>query len=455
MTTTTQLSPLEFEPAIPTEEITLDDIARTIQERAIHTVEIGFADIPGVLRGKRVPAKHFLKTAHHGVVICKAALAWDIQCEVFPGIDLASFENGYPDMVAKPLWHTFREVPWRPGSAFLLAEPYTEHGDRIDEAPRAVLQGVLDRANALGYRPLIGAELEFYLLSAERTPLYSGIQCYSLYKGTELEFILREIRLALDKLGIPVEAANPEYGPAQVEINLEYGDALTVADQTVLFKHAVKEIARQHGLFASFMPKPWSEESGNGFHVHQSLWDPERRTNLFDADDAIAQHYLAGLLATAREFLALEAPSVNAYKRYRDHSFAPTNVSWGGDNRTVSTRALLGIGAGSRIEHRTGSSDANPYLIIAANIAAGLYGITHALQPPASHFAQNAYLDDNAALLPGTLHAALELLSGSTAAREFFSERFLQHYLGIGRHEVALFDRAVTDWERARYLEMA
>ena len=203
-----------------TGEITLDSIAQQIQVQGIHTVEIGFADLPGVLRGKRVPAKYFLKSAEHGVNICKAALAWDIQCDIFPGIDLASFENGYPDLVAKPLWNTFREIPWRPGSATILADIYSEHGNVIEEAPRQVLKQVISQANELGYRPLIGAELEFYLLNADKEPFYQGIQCYSLYKGTEIEFVLRDIRQAVEALGIPVEAANPEYGPAQVEINL-------------------------------------------------------------------------------------------------------------------------------------------------------------------------------------------------------------------------------------------
>ncbi len=436
------------------EEVNPEDIKKKIRDLNIHTIEIGFADIPGVLRGKRIPARHFLKTAEHGVVICKAALAWDIQCEVFPGIDLASFENGYPDMVAKPLWHTFSEIPWRRGSASLLADVYSEHGDIIEEAPREVLKQVIRQANELGYRPLIGAELEFYLLTEDKKPFYEGIQCYSLYKGTEIEFVLREIREAVEALGIPVEAANPEYGPAQVEINLEYGDALTIADNTIRFKNAVKEIARQHGLYASFMPKPWSNESGNGFHVHQSLWDLDKKTNYFNTNTSLARHYLAGLLDTTREFLALAAPSINAYKRYRDHSFAPTNVSWGFDNRTVSTRTLLGIDSASRIEHRTGSSDANPYLIIAANIAAGLHGIKNNLEP-VSQYVADAYLDTNAPLLPSTLNEALDLLQQSKTATDYFSKRFLQHYIGIGRHEVELYNRAVTDWERDRYLEMA
>jgi len=431
----------------------ISDIKRIIEENSIHTVEVGFADLPGVLRGKRIPSTHFLRAVDSGFALCKAALAWDIQCDIFPGVDLASFDNGYPDLVARPLLDTFKPIPWREGSAFVLADVSDEHGHLVEGSPREVLKSVIKQANDLGYHPIIGPELEFYLLNADRKPFYEGVQCYSLYKGSEIEFVLEEIRNSVEAFGIHVEAANPEYGPAQVEINLLYTDALTAADNVLVFKNAVKEITRKHGLYATFMPKPWTGESGSGFHVHQSLWDINTNKNLFAEDTALADSYLAGLLSTAREFLAFAAPSVNAYKRYKDSSFAPTNVSWGYDNRTVSTRSLLGIGSASRLEHRTGSADANPYLIIAANIAAGLYGIKNKLTLPDA-LNENAYLSD-APQLPKTYKDALALLRESGAASEYFSPTFLDHFLTVGRHEVELFDSIVTDWEQARYLEMA
>lgn len=431
----------------------LSEIKKFIEENDIHTVEIGFADVPGVLRGKRVSARNFLNNAEKGFALSKAAFVWDIQCAVFPGIELANFENGYPDMIAKPILATLKKVPWRPGSAFVLCDLYNEHGHAVEAAPREILKRVIKKANDLGYRPVVGAELEFYLLDEKRRPLYDGIQCYSLYKGSEIEFVIEEIRVSLEALGIHVEASNTEYGPAQVEINLEYDDALAMADKTLLFKNAVKEIARKHGLYATFMAKPWAEESGNGFHVHQSLWDLERQTNLFERDEALARYYLAGLLATAQEFMAFGSPSINSYKRFRDHSFAPVNVTWGLDNRTVTTRSLLGIGSGSRLEHRTGSADANPYLIIAAGIVSGLYGIDNRLEPPPIT-EDNAYVVE-APLLPKNLEEALDLLASSELAKKAFGDSFLELFLAIGRHEVSLYDVAVTDWERERYLEMA
>jgi glutamine synthetase len=226
-----------------------------------------------------------------------------------------------------------------------------------------------------------------------------------------------------------------------------------MADKTLLFKNTVKEIARKHGLYATFMAKPWAGESGNGFHVHQSLWNLDKTVNYFDQDQQIAEQYLAGLLSTARSFMAFASPSINSYKRYRDHSFAPINVTWGFDNRTVTTRSLLGLGSASRLEHRTGSADANPYLIIAANIIAGIHGIENKLVPPPITD-ENAYLVD-APLLPKTLVEALDLLEKDEVSKNYFNEQFLELFLVIGRHETSEFESIVTDWERARYLEMA
>lgn len=429
------------------------DVEKFLKENGIDTVEVGFADLPGVVRGKRVPARYFPRLVKSGMALAKAVFVWDIQCAVFPDTKLANFDNGFPDLVARPILSTLKKVTWRPGSAIVLCDLYDEHGGVVEVSPRNVLKRIIGRAEKLGYRPLVGAELEFYLLKEDNTPFYDGIQCYSLYRGAEIEFVLREIRLALEALDIHVEASHTEYGPAQVEINLEYDDALSIADKAVIFKNTVKEIARKHGLRATFMAKPWENESGNGFHVHQSLWDPKGTRNLFEKDKKLADRYLAGLLATSRDFMALASPSINSYKRFRDHSFAPVNVTWGNDNRTVTTRSLLGLGKGSRFEHRTGSADANPYLIIAANLAAGLYGVEKKLTPP-EVTDRNAYLAD-APKLPGTLEEALNLFEKSEAAKEYFSEEFISLFTVIGRHEVENFRSAVTDWERRRYLEIA
>lgn len=244
-------------------------------------MELGFADIHGILRGKRLPARHFLKIAETGSALAKAPFVWDIQCAVFPGPELANFHNGFPDMVARPILSSFRPVSWREGSAFVLCDLFDEQGDLIGVSPREILKKIVARANRLSLRPKIGSELEFYLLDQDKKPLFNGIQCYSLYRGAELEHVIREIRTGLEEFGVELEAVHIEYGPAQIEVIPEYDDALAMADKTVLIKNAVKEIARKHGLYASFMAKIWAEESGNGYHVHQSLWDLNDKSSIF------------------------------------------------------------------------------------------------------------------------------------------------------------------------------
>lgn len=422
-------------------------IEKYIKENRIHTVEIGFADINGILRGKRLPARHFVKIAESGTGLAKAPFAWDVQCGVYEDIELANFRNGFPDMIAKPLLHTLRKLPWREGSAFVFAELEDEDGRPIEVNPREVLKRIVKRYEELGYRPLVGAELEFYLFDSNKKPVFDGIQCYSLYRGSELEYVIQEMRNGLEDLGIALEAFHIEYGPGQIEVIPEYGDALDMADKTVLIKNAIKEIARKHGLYATFMPKPWAQESGNGFHVHQSLWDKDLKQNYFDSDPDIANRYLAGLLKHARDFMVLGSPTINDYKRFQLNSFAPTNVTWAHDNRTVATRSLLGLGKGSRFEQRNGSAAANPYLIIAASLASGLDGIENKLVPPEN-------LDRESVQFSRTMETALEHFENSRLAKKAFGEEFVKLFLTLGRHEVELYNSAITDWEWNRYFEM-
>jgi len=424
----------------------LTETKKFIEENKIHTVNLGFADINGVLRGKTLPARHFLKIAESGTGLAKAPFAWDIQCGVYDDIEFANFNNGFPEMIAKPILSTLKKIPWRAGSAFALAEIVDEEGRSIEENPREVLKKVLKRYKDLGLRPIVGSELEFYLLDSEKKPVFDGIQCYSLLKGAELEYVIEEMRNSLEDLGIALEAFHIEYGPGQIEVIPECDDALEMADKTILIKHSIKEIARKHGLYATFMAKPWAQESGSGFHVHQSLWDLELKNNYFNTDKGVTANYLAGLLKHARDFMVYGSPTINDYKRFQPNSFAPTKVTWAHDNRTVATRSLLGLGDNSRFEQRNGSAAANPYLIIAASLASGLDGIINKLIPPENQ-------EEDSIEFPITLDSALNYFEQSISAKEYFGEKFVKLFLTLGRHEVDLYNSAVTDWEWDRYLE--
>ncbi|MFL0197435.1 glutamine synthetase family protein [Clostridium sp. WILCCON 0269] len=429
----------------------IEELKKTIKEKAIRTVEVVHADTLGILGAKMIPVESFLKNYESGFGVCRASLGWDIQGNLFEGVEITDFNTGCPDVIVKPILSTFREIPWRKGSAFVFGEIYEENGEIFKCAPREILKQLVIRYEQLEYRPLIGIELEFYLLDNEKQKLHQGIHSYSLSKGLELEHILGEMRNNLEDIGIKLEATHMEYGPAQVEIIIEYGDALDVADKAVILKSIVKEVARKHGLYATFMAKPWTEESGSGFHVHQSLWDLEFKKNVFQHNKKIANQYLAGLTNTSSEFMAFTSPSINSYKRFSKYSFAPVNESWGHDNRTAAVRSLLSNGKGSRLEQRVGSADANPYLVIAASLAGGLYGLENELNLH-EEASDDAYLITERPL-PKNLEQALSKLEKSEAAKKYFGEEFVKLFLSIGRNEVRLYEEAVTDWEFNRYFE--
>ncbi|HXG11055.1 MAG TPA: glutamine synthetase family protein, partial [Gemmataceae bacterium] len=259
--------------------VRIDHVKQLIAEHRIDTVECGLGDLHGQLRGKRLPAEQFLAIAGHGFNMGDGIFAMDHQSAVAP----TSFTNpagGYPDMLVRPLLDTFRPVPWRPGSAAVLCEALTQREQTpLPVCPRQALRRLLDEAADAGYQFLTATELEFYLLNGDRTPWPPAGRCYSLTSGAAVEPVLRDIRQGLADFGIPVEASHVEFGAGQVEVNVRAAPALACADQTLYFKAAVREIAARHGMLASFMAKPWSDQPGSGMHLHLSL--ASERGNLF------------------------------------------------------------------------------------------------------------------------------------------------------------------------------
>ena len=436
------------------------DIAAVEQicgEQGIHTIECSFPDAQGTPRGKRIPTGHFLHTAHRGFELANAALVWGRHNDVIQDIPYTNFDTGYPDMVAVPDLSTFRPVPWRPGAASVICDCQEHGGAEVAVSTRHLLKEVVGEARRMGYEPMIGPELEFYLLDQSGAPVYAATDCYSLSRGATLEPLLARVRESLAQMGIEVEACNTEYGPAQVELNIRYSDALQAADNTMRFKMAVKEIACEMGYRVTFMAKPFAGESGSGFHVHQSLNAAGSGTNAFGGSSAsgleaeLMGQYLAGVLAHMAAINALGSSSINAYKRVNDHSFAPTSVCWGMDNRTVGVRAIAGQGSANRLEWRGGAADANPYLVVAACLAAGLDGIRQGMRPPA-RIEGDAYARPDLPLLPATFEASLDALEGDDFTRQLLGD-FLHVFVALGRHELSLWRSAVTDWERARYMD--
>jgi glutamine synthetase len=321
-----------------------------------------------------------------------------------------------------------------------------------------VLRAQIERLAAHGYEARFGSELEFYLLKEsyaeahERhyrglTPSVPYILDYHVLATTYDEPFIRKVRNGMQAAGLQVENSKGEAWPGQQEINFRYADALTTADNHVIYKNGAKELAHLNGCSITFMAKPDHTWIGNSCHVHGSLW---RDGEPAFTDEALFGRFLAGWIACARELALFVAPNVNSYKRYAAGSWAPTTLAWGNDNRTCGFR-VVGHGRSKRVETRIPGGDVNPYLALAALIAAGLHGLEQELEPPPP-LEGNAYESD-ADRFPSTLREAIAALEEGTMARAAFGDQVVDHYLNYGRTEQRLFDQVVTCYERERFFE--
>jgi glutamine synthetase len=441
--------------------LSLDELAGEVETGAIDTVIVAFTDMQGRLMGKRLHGEYFVEEvgAGHEVEGCDYLLALDMEMEPIPGYEIASWEQGYGDFELKPDLSTLRRIPWLEATALVLCDVQWHDGSPVQPSPRQVLRAQVERAAELGLEPMLGSELEFYLLRetfaeawAQRyenlTPSVPYILDYHILAATYDEAVIRQIRNGMHGAGIRVETSKGEAWPGQHEINFRFADALRMADNHVIYKNGAKEIAFANGCSLTFMAKPFESWIGNSCHVHASLYRDGEPA--FATDDALFDRFLAGQIAAFEELAVFLAPTINSYKRYAAGSWAPTTLAWGRDNRTCGFR-VVGHGSAKRVETRIPGGDVNPYLAFAAIIAAGLHGIESELEPPPA-LEGNAYESD-AKRFPSTLRDAISGLEAGTVARTAFGDQVVDHYLNYARTEQALFDRHVTDWERMRYFE--
>jgi glutamine synthetase len=427
----------------------------------VDTVVVAFTDMQGRLMGKRYHVDFFLHEvdAGHGAEGCNYLLALDMEMDPQPGYAMASWERGYGDFTLTPDLSTLRRIPWLEGTALVLCDVAWADGSPVVASPRQVLGRQVERARAAGFEPMVGSELEFYLLKesyaeahskgySDLTPSVPYILDYHVLATTYDEPLIRQIRNGMVGAGIPVESSKGEAWPGQQEINFRYADAVTMADNHTIYKNGAKEIAHLNGCSITFMAKPDHTWIGNSCHIHSSLWrDGE---NAFAGESEVFQQYLAGHIAASAELALFFAPNVNSYKRYAAGSWAPTTMAWGRDNRTCAFR-VVGHGPSLRTETRLPGGDVNPYLAFAALIAAGLHGIEHQLElPPALE--GNAYESDTPRF-PSSLRDGIAELERGTIARAAFGDEVVDHYLNYARTEQRLFDAAVTSWERERLYE--
>lgn len=444
--------------------MTLDEIELIIRDNKIHTVEVAIVDTYGHLRGKRVPAERFLKSvATGGVNIADAIYVFDLLCEIVdaPTINMGT---GYLDMHLTPDLSSFRLLPHRPGYAIVFSDAAHEDGTPHELDPRVALNAAAAKVEALGYDAVVATELECYLFTPDWKTFQSHVQYSSLTDALDVEAMVADMRAALLGAGIPIESSNPEYGPGQLEINFGPADAVRTADNTVLFKTIVKQVAVQHNARASFMPKPFAEQSGSGMHIHTSL--NQAGSNVFGADASdhqrpndIMAKWTAGLLHHARAMQLIGIPTPNGYRRVVPNTFCPTHVHWGLDNRTVMARLTIHAGPANRVEFRCAGADANPYLAIAALLGAGVDGVVsdRLLEPISTG---DKYADPgNSPALPTSIGEALVAFEGSDLVA-VLGAPLAENFLTMSRNEADLGaaivvgnPEAVTEWELGRYLE--
>ncbi len=441
--------------------LTYAELEGLVATGEIDTVVVAFTDMQGRLLGKRLHAEFFVEEmdAGHPVEGCNYLLALEMEMDPVPGYEIASWEQGYGDFAVTPDMATLRRIPWLEGTALVLGDVGWHDGSPVRPSPRQVLRAQVERAEKLGLTPMIGSELEFFLVKetyAEAhangytglTPTVPYILDYHILATTYDEPLMRALRNGMQAAGMRVETSKGEAWPGQQELNFRFSDALTMADNHVIYKNGAKEIAFLHGCAITFMPKPFEDWIGNSCHIHSSLFRGDEAA--FANDDALFGQWLAGQIACASELAVFFAPTVNSYKRYAAGSWAPTTLAWGNDNRTCGFR-VVGHGKARRVETRIPGGDVNPYLAFAALIASGLHGIEQDLEAPPP-LQGNAYESD-AERFPSTLRDAIAALEAGTMARAAFGDQVVDHYLNYARTEQGLFDRFVTDWERKRYFE--
>jgi glutamine synthetase len=443
----------------------VEALRATVADGSVDTVVLALVDLQGRLQGKRLDARYFLDDVlEHGSEGCNYLLAVDVEMNTVAGYQISSWQRGYGDFAMVPDLDTLRPIPWQPGSMLVLSDVQWLDGAPVVQSPRQILRRQLDRLAEHGWQAFVGTELEFILFSdtyeqawsrryAGLTPSNQYNVDYSILGTSRVEPLLRAIRLGMRDAGMQVESAKGECNLGQHEIAFKYTDALRTCDNHVVYKNGAKEIAAQQGCALTFMAK-FNEREGNSCHIHLSLRDTGGGA-VFAGDrpggvSPLFEHFLAGQLAGLRELSYFFAPNVNSYKRYQPGSFAPTAVAWGWDNRTCALR-VVGSGHGLRFENRLPGGDVNPYLAVAAMIAAGLHGIDNEL--PLEPAAEGNAYTGQAPRVPSTLREAAQLLASSTIARTAFGDEVVDHYLNTAQVELAAFDAAVTDWELIRGFE--
>jgi glutamine synthetase len=455
-------------PMQPGDVATAADARAIVEERNLDHVKLGVFDIDGILRGKYLHRDKFFSALDNGFGFCDVVLGWDSNDQLYDNVTFTGWHTAYPDAQCRILPATCRALPLEGDMLFFLVE-FADAAEAV--CPRALLRRVLARAEAMGYAAMASCEYEFFLF--EETPhtarekgfrglrtVTPGYFGYSVLRASvHADFYADLLALCRD-MRFPLEGLHTETGPGVLEAAIQYADALEGADRAALFKTFVKVLAQRRGWMATFMAK-WSRDwPGQSGHLHVSLKDRQGRPAFYDAakphhmSDAM-RWFIGGQQALLPELLAMVAPTVNSYTRLIPGFWAPTDATWGIENRTCALRAIPGSPQSQRVEYRIAAADINPYVALAAALGSGLWGIEHRIEPDAP-VEGNAYAltYPPERQLPRTLWDAAQRLKASAVAPALYGDTFVDHYAATREWEEREFRKAITDWELARYFEI-
>lgn len=446
--------------------MTTSEIFEFLKSNQDQRVKVAITDIDGVLRGKIMRKEKLLDAFESGSGFCDVVFGWDMADTAYDNGTVTGWHTGYPDRQYKPDITTFRTIPWEENIPFFLGD-FSE----IDHpaCSRTLLKRIIRKASDMGFSAKFSQEFEWFnfnetpeSLSEKKglhpIPLTPGMFGYSILRASHHSSYFHDLFTLLEEFDVPLEGLHTETGPGVYEAAIQYSDVLEAADRAVLFKTGVKEIAAKHGIMASFMAK-WNHDlPGCGGHIHQSLWK-EGKNAFHDTDSADGlsstfKSYIAGQLLLIPSILPMLAPTINSYKRLVEGAWAPTTLTWGMDNRTTALRVINPGPTATRLETRIPGSDVNPYLAMAAVLAAGLYGIEHHLQLQTTPTKGNGYEDKKNGILPVNLKEATEKMRASEFPKKLFGEAFVDHFCRTREWEWRQFSAKVTDWEIKRYFEI-
>jgi len=448
-----------------------EEIVALVKEHPSNSIKFAVTDIDGILRGKLISKEKFLKSLESNEIgFCNVIFGWDANDSCYANAEKSGWHTGYPDAKASFDLSSIRKIPWEEEKLFLLGD-FENSNELGSICPRNILKRIAKEANELGFLPKFSNEFEWFNFDESPQsisdknyenpiPISPGMFGYSILRTSQFSDYINDLFDLLHEFEIPIEGLHTETGFGVYEACIKYGDILNAADQAVLFKNSVKEIAFRHEIMPSFMAK-WNKDlPGCSAHIHQSLWNLSDEKNLFfdpdrpDNISEILESYLAGQLYCLPYILPLYAPTVNSYKRFVSGSWAPTSQSWGIENRTTALRVINHDIKSMRLENRVPGADTNAYLIMAASLASGIYGIKRNLKLNLDATNGNEYENQKSKLLPTNLHIATKAMKESDIAEKLFGQEFTDHFIRTREWEWRQYDPQISNWELKRYFEI-